>query len=162
MWGLYQVTKLSKFNIVGLKKVFDILYECGKDIAKKYDLHHWENSHIKNHIIVALCAMKNNIYLVYNKKTPVATFQTRKIEKSLLFQKLATAPAFQGRGIGSYCMTEIERLAREQGCSEVICEVYDKSEHAKSFYERRGYIHYGEIETLKYKEQKLRKIIRNK
>ena len=95
---MYQVTKLSKFNIVGLKKVSDILYECGKDMAKKYDLHHWDNSHIKNHIIVALCAMKNNIYLVYNKKTLVATFQTRKIEKSLLFQKLATAPAFSGGG----------------------------------------------------------------
>lgn len=34
--------------------------------------------HIKNHIIVALCAMKNDIYLVHNEKTPVATFQTSK------------------------------------------------------------------------------------
>ena len=65
---MYQVTKLSKCNIVELKKASDILYECGKDMAKKYDLHHWDNSHVKNHIIVALCAMKNNIYLVYNKK----------------------------------------------------------------------------------------------
>lgn len=54
-------------------------------------------------------------------------------------------------------MTEIERLAKEQGCSEVICEVYDQSEHAKSFYEHRGYAIYGETETLKYKELKLKK-----
>jgi GNAT superfamily N-acetyltransferase len=128
-------------------------------MAKKYDLHHWDNSHIKNWIIVALCAMKNDIYLVYSQKTPVATFQTRKTEKSFLFQKLATIPAFSGGGIGSYCLTEIERLAHENACTEVICEVYDQSEHAKSFYERRGYTTYGATETLKYKEWKLRKEI---
>ena len=154
---MYQVKKLGKFNIIGLKMVSDILYECGKDMANKYDLHHWDNSHIKNHIIVALCAMKNDIYLVYSDKTPVATFQTRKNGQSFLFQKLATAPSFSGGGIGSYCLAEIERLAKERGCAEVTCEVYDKSEHAKSFYERRGYTVFGATETLKYKELKLRK-----
>ena len=93
---MYRVSKLSKVNIFELKKVSDILYECGKDMAKKYDLHHWDNSHIKNHIIVALCAMKNDIYLVYSERTPVATFQTRKTGQSFLFQKLATTPAFSG------------------------------------------------------------------
>ena len=93
---MYQIRKLSKCNITGLKKVSDILYECGKDMAKKYDLHHWDNSCIKNYIIVALCAIKNDIYLVYSEKTPVATFQTRKMEQSFLFQKLATTPAFSG------------------------------------------------------------------
>lgn len=155
---MYLVRKLSKCNIAGLKKVSDILYECGKDMADKYDLHHWDNSHIKNHIIVALCALKNDIYLVYNGKTPVATFQTRKNgKKSFLFQKLATVPEFAGGGIGSYCLTEIERLAKDNDCIEVICEVYDKSEHAKAFYEHRGYTTYGASETLKYKEWKLRK-----
>lgn len=156
---MYSGRKLSKFNIAGLKNVSDILYECGKDMAKKYDLHHWDNSHIKNYIIVALCALKNDTYLVYSEKTPVATFQVRRKEQSFLFQKLATSPAFSGKGIGSYCLTEIERLAKENGCAEVICEVYDKSEHAKSFYEHRGYAIYGAAETLKYKEWKMRKEI---
>lgn len=56
-------------------------------------------------------------------------------------------------------MTEIERLAKESGCTEVICEVYDKSEHAKNFYEHRGYTVYGATETLKYNELKMRKEI---
>jgi len=154
---LYSIRKLKKHHIRELKKVSDILYECGKDMAKKYNLHHWDNSHVKNWIIVALCALKNDIYLVYNEKTPVATFQTRKTGHSLLFQKLATSPAFSGAGIGSYCVAEIERLAKEGGCSDVICEVYDKSEHAKSFYEHRGYTAYDVTGTLKYKELKLRK-----
>ena len=157
---MYSVRKLSKYDISGLKKVSNILYECGKDMADKYDLHHWDNSHAKNYIIVALCALKNDIYLMYNAKTPVATFQTRKSGKrSFIFQKLATSPEFAGGGIGSYCLTEIERLAKDSGCIEVVCEVYDKSEHAKKFYEHRGYTAYGASETLKYKEWKMRKAI---
>lgn len=74
----------------------DILYECGKDMADKYDLHHWDNSHIKNWLIIALCALRNNIYLVYSGEIPIATFQTRKVEQSLLFQKLATTPELAG------------------------------------------------------------------
>ena len=138
----------------------DILYECGKDMADKYDLHHWDNSHIKNHIIIVLCALKNDIYLVYNRNTPVAPFQTRKIgDRSFLFQKLATVPLLSGTGIGSYCLTEIERLAKDSGCIEVVCEVYVKSKHAKNFYEHRGYMTCGTSETLKYKEWAMRKYI---
>ena len=126
-------------------------------MAKQYGLHHWDNSHVKNWVIVALCSVKNRIYLVFDGKTPVATFQTRKQNQSYLFQKLATSPDFAGKGVGTFCLGEIERLATEEGCKEVICEVYDKSEHAKAFYEHKGYLVYGETDTLKYKELKLRK-----
>lgn len=157
---MYSIRKLSKCNIAGLAKVSGILYECGKDMAKKYDLHHWDNSHIKNHIIVALCALKNDVYLVYKGKTPVATFQTKKTgQGQFCFKKLATSPEFAGEGIGTWCLTTIENLAKEKGCAEVVCEVYDKSEHAKGFYEHRGYTVCGETDTLKYKELKMRKEI---
>lgn len=154
---MYSVCKLKPWNIAKLLQVSNILYKCGKDMAETYGLHHWDNSHVKNWVIVALCSVKNQIYLVFDGKTPVATFQTRKRERSYLFQKLATAPDFAGKGVGSFCLGEIERLAAEEGCKEVICEVYDKSEHAKAFYEHKGYLVYGETDTLKYKELKLRK-----
>ncbi len=156
---MYTVSKVKILNISSMMKVADILYKCGKDMSKKYDLHHWDNSHFKNWIIVFLCALKNNIYLVYRDKTPVATFQTKKVNDSYLFQKLATSPEFAGGGIGTFCLGEIERLAKLENCKEVICEVYDKSEHAKSFYEHKGYTVYGETDTLKYKEFKLRKAL---
>ena len=135
----------------------DILYQCGKDMAQKYNLHHWDNSYVKTWIILLLCTLKNDIYLVYDGKNPVATFQTRKIAQSFLFQKLATEPVYSGRGIGSYCLKQIEQIAKKCGCTEVICEVYDKSDHAKRFYEHRGYTVCGTVETLKYREWKLRK-----
>lgn len=156
---LYSVCKLKKWNISELLKVSDILYKCGKDMAMKYDLHHWDNSHFKSFIIVVLCALRNNIYLIYDNKIPVATFQTKKNSHSFSFQKLATLPDFAGGGVGTFCLNEIERLAKLEDCQEIICEVYDKSEHAKKFYERRGYLVYGATETLKYKELKLKKEI---
>lgn len=154
---MYSVYKLKILNILELKKVSDILYECGKDMARRCDLHHWDNPHIKNWLIIVLCTMKNDIYLVYREKTPVATFQTCKKEQSFLFSKLAVNPAFAREGIGSYCLTQIEYLAKKSSCSDVICEVYEKSEHAKMFYKQRGYTVYGMTKTLKYRELKLRK-----
>lgn len=154
---LYSVCKLKMWNLFGLLRVSDILYKCGKDMAAKYDLHHWDNSHIKNWIILGLCALKNDIYLVCDDRTAVATFQTRKIGDSYLFQKLATLPECAGKGIGAFCLGEIERLGKQDNCKEIICEVYDLSEHAKRFYENRGYVVYGETDTLKYRELKLKK-----
>ena len=154
---MYSVHKLNIWNVKELLEVSNILYQCGKQMATEYDLHHWDNSHIKNWIIVLLCALKNHIYLVFENETPVSTFQTRKISQSYLFQKLATLPEFAGKGIGTFCLNEIERLAKSENCKEIICEVYDKSEHAKTFYEHKGYLSYGETDTLKYKELKLRK-----
>ena len=126
-------------------------------MAEKYDLHHWDNVQVKNWIIVALCALKNDIYLIYDNRIPVATFQTRKVNDAFLFQKLATLPELSGQGIGTFCMNEIERLGRNAKCQEIICEVYDQSEQAKAFYEHRGYRVYGSTDTWKYRELTLHK-----
>lgn len=154
---MYSVLKLNLWNIGGLFRVADILHKCGKDMASKYDLHHWDNSHLKNWLIVLLCILKNDVYLVMDPKTAVATFQVRKMGSSLLFQKLATVPVYAGSGIGSFCLREIERIGRAYGCTEVICEVYDQSKHAISFYEHKGYCVYGAVDTLKYSELKMKK-----
>ena len=155
---VYSVRKLKKYDAAGLIKVSDILYKCGKDMAEKYGLHHWDNSKLKNTAVVALCVLKNDIYLVFDEnKAYVATFQVRKDGESLLFQKLATLPDFAGGGIGSFCMAEIEKIAKAENCKSVICEVYDKSEHAADFYKHRGYSVYGTAQTLKYTELKLKK-----
>lgn len=87
---MYHIQKVKIWNVSKLQNVVQILYKCGKNMASTYDLHHWDNSRIKNWLIVILCALKNKIYLVYDDKTAVATFQTRKINEAYLFQKLAT------------------------------------------------------------------------
>ncbi len=154
---MYSAVKLKISDVGKLYKVARILHRCGKDMAAKYDLHHWDNAYPKIWLIVLLCAVKNDMYLVFDHEAPVATFQTRKNEDSLLFQKLATAPDFAGKGIGTFCLGEIERIGRENGCSKILCEVYDQSKHAIQFYEHKGYTAYQSVETLKYNVVKMMK-----
>lgn len=154
---MYSVYKLHKWNIADLWKVSEILYKCGRNMASTQGLHHWDNIRLKWWTIVALCALKNDIYLVCKEEKVVATFQTRKHGDTLLFQKLATLPTYAGGGIGTFCLNEIEQLGRTQGCKAVICEVYDKSVHAMEFYIHRGYVVNGTTETRKYVEWKLKK-----
>lgn len=155
----YSVRQVKLWNIKDLNRVCKILYLAGKSMAEKYGLQHWNNSYFKDCVIVFLCVLKNKIFLVLSEDVAVATFQTKTNEKELLFQKLATHPQYEGNGIGSYCMEQIESIAKENACSDVVCEVYDKSEHAKRFYEHKGYECFGVTDTLKYSEVKMRKQI---
>lgn len=156
---MYKVQKVGLFNIGGQIKINKILFECGKDMAKKYDLHHWDNSYFKNFIIVALCELKNTVYLVTEGEKPVATFQIKQVDGTVHFEKLACSPKYSGRGIGSYCMNCIEKIAKNRGCEKVVMEVYSPSQHALDFYLHKGYKICGEAETLKYSEVKMEKKI---
>ena len=92
---------------------------------------------------------------------PIDPWQPSKLEKweTLSYFKLATVPDCSGKGIGSYCLSKIEEIAKECSCSDVICEVYDKSQNAINFYTHRGFETYGTTDTLKYKELKMRKAL---
>ena len=147
----YSVKKVRIFSIFHMLQVERILYRCGKNMAKKEGLHHWDNSKLKSIAIVFLCSLKNNIHIVYDSKKPVATFQIKQIGDRLKFQKIAVDPEFSCRGIGSFCIEIIEERAKKDGCKSVFCEVYDKSQHAITFYSKKGYAVVGKKETLKYK-----------
>lgn len=154
---MYEVKKIGLLNLSGQLKVNNILFDCGKDMANKFDLHHWENSHFKNFIIIAMCELKNTVYLVTDKGDPIATFQTKKIGKMMRFEKLASLPQNSGKGVGTFCIKKIENIAKEAGCDKVCMEVYSPSQHALDFYLHRGYIVCGETRTLKYSEVKMEK-----
>lgn len=156
---MYKLMKIGKLDISKLNAVAFILNTCGKDMAKKYNLHHWDNPLIKTLMIVGLCDLKNEIYLLYDGNKPVATFMTKRNQDELHFEKLATLPSESGKGIGSYCMSKIEELAKDAGCKKVVMEVYEPSQHAISFYEHKGYTVVGMTDTLKYKEVKMEKRI---
>ncbi len=156
---MFELKKVGKLDIRKLFSVADILNACGKDMAVKYDLHHWDNSYFKSLAIVGICDLKNDIYLLFDEKKPVATFMTRIIKDALHFEKLGTLPSESNRGIGTLCMEKIEGIAKKLGCKKVIMEVYEPSRHAIEFYEHRGYKVWGKTETLKYTEIKMEKNI---
>ena len=156
---MYKLKKVSVYNIPQLTKVASILNACGKDMAKKYNLHHWDNPYIKSFAIVCLCVLKNEVFLLYSNKSPLATFQISVKNETLHFEKLGTLSSAAGQGIGSICMKKIETIAKKRGCNKVVMEVYEPSQHAISFYEHKGYKRVGMVDTLKYKEIKMEKNI---
>lgn len=156
---MYSVKKVAVYDIPRLIKVAGVLNACGKDMAIKKNLHHWDNPFIKTLAIVCLCVLKNEVFLLYNDKKPVATFQIKVKNDILHFEKLGTLPASAGQGIGSLCMKKIEAIAKKRGCNKVVMEVYEPSQHAITFYEHKGYKSVGMVDTLKYREIKMEKNI---
>ena len=156
---MYSFIKVAVYDLPRLTKVASILNICGKDMAKKYNLHHWDNSYIKSFAITCLCVLKNEIFLLYSDKSPAATFQIKVKNKTLHFEKLGTHPSVAGQGIGSLCIKKIEAIAKKRGCNRVAMEVYEPSQHAITFYEHKGYKRVGMVDTLKYKEIKMEKSI---
>ena len=156
---LYKVKKISILNLIGQFKVNRILFDCGKDMAMKYNLYHWDNSCFKNFIIVLLCELKNTVYLVEDNGMPIATFQIKISHDAVRFEKLACSPKYAGKGIGSYCVNYIEEITKKANCNRVCMEVYSPSQHAIDFYIHRGYRICGRTETRKYSEVIMEKIL---
>ena len=155
----YELVKVKKSDFTRINEVASILNACGKDMAQKYNLHHWDNSYAKSLLIVGKCALKNDVYIVYDGKEPAATFMTKKHGDSFHFEKLGTLPEKSGCGIGSWCMGEIEEMAKKMACNKVTMEVYEPSKHAISFYQNKGYMVVGKLDTIKYTEVKMEKEI---
>lgn len=154
---MYKLLKVRKVDIVKLNNVASILNACGRDMARKYSLYHWDNPYIKTLVIVLICNLKNDVFLLYDDLRPVATFMTNKSGEMFHFEKFGTLPSESGHGAGSFCMMKIEDIARKAGCKKVSMEVYEPSRHAIAFYEHRGYKIIGRENTLKYKEVKMEK-----
>ncbi len=145
-------------GIGDILSVTGILHACGKDMAKRYDIHHWDNPWPKTLIIVLLCLTKNKVKVV-EEDGICATFQTRITGRAMYVEKLAVKPEESGKGIGSRCLSLIEKEAKENGCEKVWMEVYAKSRHAIRFYTRHGYSQTGEDKTLKYDVVRLEKVL---
>lgn len=140
------------YSVIKICSVATILNECGRDMGKKLNLHHWDNPYLKSLFIVILCIMKNEVYIVSDGKKNIATFQVKEEKGVLRFEKLGVRPTAAGEGYGSYCIYLIENIAKKKLLKKVKMEVYDKSKHAIRFYERRGYKKISIDETLKYTE----------
>ena len=82
---------IIRVHLYQMKKAFTvakILNRCGKDMSNKYGLHHWDNPMIKSCVIIFLCLLKNQIYLVLDAGTPVATFQIKELDDALFLRSL--------------------------------------------------------------------------
>ena len=153
-----EIVKIGKVDIVGAYRVAKILNECGRDMGDKLDLHHWDNPFFNSLLISIICSLRNDVYIVYKDHKPIATFQMQKQGEILHFEKLATIPSEAGKGVGSLCLKKTEEIANAWQCKYIRLEVYEKSKHAISLYEKMGYIAIGEFQSLKYNEIIMQKV----
>ena len=134
----------------------EILQKCGLDMQRRFGLGHWMPPYPLD--ALRKSAEERNVYAVHDGDALVGTFTTgtqppsyyltipgvqeawdTSGEPALYVNRLAVLPELQGRGIGTWCMKTMERLARAEGCRAVRFEAYDKHLELLEYYDRLGY-----------------------
>ncbi|MFO0632744.1 MAG: GNAT family N-acetyltransferase [Nannocystaceae bacterium] len=59
--------------------------------------------------------------------------------RPLFVEELASHPEYQGRGIGSFMLEQLQHLARVRGCTHLVLEVAENNRPALTFYRKRNF-----------------------
>lgn len=59
--------------------------------------------------------------------------------RPLFVEELAVDQEFQGRGLGSFVLEQLEHLARLRGCTHLVLEVAENNDNAHRFYRARSF-----------------------
>ena len=70
---------------------------------------------------------------------------TRALDRAAYLRLLLVSPEHQSRGIGAALLVRAEREARASGCRHLVLLVTKTNRRARSFYERLGYAHVGDL-----------------
>jgi ribosomal protein S18 acetylase RimI-like enzyme len=63
----------------------------------------------------------------------------RKEMRPLYVEELAVHPDYNGRGVGSFVLEQLQHLARVRGLTHLVLEVAENNEHALAWYRKRGF-----------------------
>ncbi len=66
-------------------------------------------------------------------------FFTRRGMRPMFVEELAVHPEYQGRGVGSFLLEQLEHLARVRGCTHLVLEVAENNKRALHFYRARHF-----------------------
>lgn len=66
-------------------------------------------------------------------------FFTRRGMRPMFVEELAVHPDYQGRGVGSFLLEQLEHLARVRGCTHLVLEVAENNKRAVAFYRARHF-----------------------
>lgn len=59
--------------------------------------------------------------------------------RPLFVEELAVHPEYQGRGVGSFMLEQLQHLARTRGCTHLVLEVAENNESALAWYRTRSF-----------------------
>jgi ribosomal protein S18 acetylase RimI-like enzyme len=65
-------------------------------------------------------------------------FENREM-RPLFVEELAVHPDYQGRGVGSFMLEQVDHMARVRGCTHLVLEVAENNENALRFYRTRSF-----------------------
>jgi ribosomal protein S18 acetylase RimI-like enzyme len=79
-------------------------------------------------------------YEIIGKDTWVnpAYFERRDM-RPLYVEELAVHPEWEGKGVGSFVLEQLQHLARVRGLTHLVLEVAENNEHALAWYRKRGF-----------------------
>jgi GNAT superfamily N-acetyltransferase len=70
---------------------------------------------------------------------------TRALDRTAYLRLLLVSDEHQSRGLGAALLARAERDARASGCRHLVLLVTKTNRRARSFYERHGYSHVGDL-----------------
>jgi len=70
---------------------------------------------------------------------------TRALDRAAYLRLLLVAETHQSRGVGAALLARGEQRSRSFGCHHVVMLVTRTNRRARSFYERHGYAHIGDL-----------------
>jgi ribosomal protein S18 acetylase RimI-like enzyme len=65
-------------------------------------------------------------------------FESRDM-RPMFVEELASHPSYQGRGVGSFMLEQLDHLARLRGCTHLVLEVAENNQSALAFYRKRNF-----------------------
>jgi GNAT superfamily N-acetyltransferase/ketosteroid isomerase-like protein len=139
-----------------VEELHGVLAKCGEDL-KRQGLDHWDPPYPLESL--RKDAEERRVYRIRLDRGLAGTFTigtepleyydagiwSTPDEKAVYASRLAILPELQGRGIGTWCMGEVERIAAEDGLA-VRLDGYEKHERLLRFYDRLGYERRGVVE----------------
>jgi ribosomal protein S18 acetylase RimI-like enzyme len=63
----------------------------------------------------------------------------RRDMRPLFVEELAVHPDYQGKGVGSFMLDQLQHLARVRGCTHLVLEVAENNENALAWYRKRSF-----------------------
>lgn len=142
---------IKKATAGDFEKLHSILVSCGEDMYKRLGLNHWYPYDDLNKFQAKV--KYANVYCVYSKDQMIGTFNLNENPrayyklsmwsnpeaKAVYLGQLAILPEFQGKGLGVWCMQQIENIVQEMGCEIIRFDCIERHPRLVKFYENAGY-----------------------
>jgi len=140
--------------------IYALIETCGEDMWQRLGLDHWRPPTPKE--VIREYARTKELFAVCDNANLVSTFTIRfdapepypescwtdPGHRAIYLNKLAVHPSQQGRGLGRWCMEQIEHLARERGCEAVRFDALTRNAPLLAFYDHLGYRRCGDMYVL--------------